>query len=849
MLTSARTRARLLALLFTASGTTALLAEQIFEKLLSTVVGASTPAATLVLATYFFGLALGGTLYARALAHRVARPVRGYGLLEAAVGGWILLMALAGEHLVELSSRLVHLGGADPGAIFLLRLLVAGLWIVPPTAAMGATFPLMVGALDQLGLAHRQDLVPRFYAFNLLGATLGALAGPYLVFPGLGLRGTLFALVGLQSLVCLGALAADRGLAPRPWEITESEPTEATPAATRDTALPTALSANALPWIAFGSGFLFFGFEVLWTHLAGSVVGTSVYAFGNMLAAVLVALCLAGILASWRRRHHPGTVPGPESLPPQTLGLALAAAAVAVWATLPGWSAAPVVFLRWGATIDSFAAGEALRFAVILALVAPPAASLGTIYPLLFRLRVALGRRPDALAGRLAAANAVGSIGGALVTGFVLLPALGSEGTYRLFGTLLLLAGISIALFLLLRGTRTMRRPALLLLSICLVLGLLAPRIPSWDPMHLTSGANVYFRPLHVTPDSRLVFWHEDLYGGFTTVIERTVIEESSTDPGTSPADSGSESPPQGTATQVRILLTNGKFQGNDGGEMVAQIGFALAPLLYQPNRDRALVIGLGTGQTADVLAKAGFARLEVAEISPGIVHAARQGFPHLNGELWQHPGFRLALEDGRNHLLRSDGGYDLVSVELTSVWFAGASSLYSRELYELVERRLAPGGVFQQWIQLHHIAPREVLSMLVTLHEVFPHVELWYLGHQAIAVASSEPLERSPEALDALTRGQSLDQTWLLLRLLDGSTPETLGRRLLLSQQEIHTLVEEAKRQGVPLNTDGNRFLEYATPRHNLEHRPHLQESLEALLAQLPEAERRARLARALER
>lgn len=837
-------------LLFVGSGLTALLAEQIFEKLLSTVVGASTPAATLVLATYFLGLALGGAVYARILAPRTGRPVRFYAWLEAGVGGWILLLALGGEELVELSSRLVHLAGDSSSLIFLLRLLVAGLWIVPPTTAMGATFPLMVGALDQLGLAHRQHLIPRFYAFNLLGATLGALAGPYLAFPVLGLRGTLFALLVLQTLVCLGALAADRGLAPR------ARPTEPRPRAepsnlggtlgTEVVGPPDGtppkrppVGAETLPWIALGSGFLFFGFEVLWTHLAGSVVGTSVYAFGNMLAAVLVALCLAGAVASWRRRHQ-DQAGSSESLPPHTLGFSLVAAAVAVWLTLPGWSAAPTAFLRWGADIDSFTGGELLRFAVILALVAPPAATLGTLYPLLFRLRVALDRRPDALAGRLAAANAVGSIAGALVTGFVLLPTLGSEGTYRLFGTLLLLVVACFGLALL-RRPGASRRPAVVLLLAALLLALLSARIPAWDPMALTSGANVYFRPLHVTPDSRLLYWHEDLYGGFTTVIERTIVESGQDDAGRAEA--------RGTETQVRILLTNGKFQGNDGGEMVAQIGFALAPLLYQPKREKALVIGLGTGQTADVLARAGFATLEVAEISPGIVGAAHEAFPHLNTDLWQHPGFRLALEDGRNHLLRSSGGYDLVSVELTSVWFAGASSLYSRELYTLVEQRLAPGGIFQQWIQLHHIAPREVLSILATLHEVFPHVELWYLGHQAIAVASPDPLERSDETLAQLTGNDALEQTWLLLRLLDGSTPETVGRRLLLSQEEVTTLAERSLGEGVPINTDANRFLEYATPRHNLERRPHLQESLQALVGDLGETEQRARLSRVLDR
>ena len=69
-------------------------------------------------------------------------------------------------------------------------------------------------------------------------------------------------------------------------------------------------------------------------------------------------------------------------------------------------------------------------------------------------------------------------------------------------------------------------------------------------------------------------------------------------------------------------LLTNGKFQGSDDpkGEMVAQIGFAVAPLLHTPGRSRALVIGYGTGVSSRTLHEAGFAGLDIG--GQGIIAA-----------------------------------------------------------------------------------------------------------------------------------------------------------------------------------------------------------------------------------
>ena len=818
-----RRRLWILALLFTVSGGTALLAEQVFEKLLSTVVGASTPAATLVLAVYFLGLTLGGLFYAQRWARRVRHPLRLYAALEAFIGLWALLLVLAGSELLDLSSAVVHSAGSSSLGVLGLRLLVAGVWILPPTFAMGATFPAVVGVLRQLRLGRSSHLVPRVYACNLAGATVAALAGPYLVLPTLGLAGTLGAVIAIQGIVALTALAVARGL-PRMRPIHRPE-----------IAASTGDSVRVLVMLAFASGFLFFGFEVLWIHLLGTVVGTSVYAFGNMLGAVLFGLFVASALGSWRGRRE-------QQASSTTLAAVLLAAAFLLALTAPGWAAAQGWMLRWGQRIDGFVEGELLRMAISMVLVSVPAIALGMVYPLLFRLpafhRV---QRPDAVAGRLAAANAIGSILGALVTGFGLLPTLGSELTYRLYALVPALAALLVALSRLRSKAPTRptgRRAAIGLVAAALAVATWGTTQRAWDPLALTSGVNVYFQPQHVSDDSRLLFWHEDLYGGFTTVIERPVprSETAAVDPG------DPQAPPR-----VRILLTNGKFQGNDGGEMAAQIGFALVPLLYQEARERALVIGLGTGQTATVLADAGFSHLEVAEISPGIVEAAQQAFPHLNQRLWEHPGTRLALEDGRNHLLRSDATYDLVSMELTSVWFAGAGSLYSEEFYRLVARRLADGGVFQQWIQLHHIAPREILSILVTLRRVFPQVHLWYLGHQAIAVASEEPLDASDSHRRHLAQHPDLASTWRLLELLDGSTPETLAQRRLLDHHEIDRLVELAHRQDTPTNTDANRFLEYATPRHNLERQHHVGTSLETLLQGLPESERRQRLAGAL--
>ena len=142
-----------------------------------------------------------------------------------------------------------------------------------------------------------------------------------------------------------------------------------------------------------------------------------------------------------------------------------------------------------------------------------------------------------------------------------------------------------------------------------------------------------------------------------------------------------------------------------------------------------------------------------------------------------------------------------MITIELTSVWFAGATNLYSREFYELARTRLEPDGVLQQWIQLHHIGPREVACALATLRAVFPYVGLWQYGTQGIIVASSHPLE-----VDQARRPE-LDRRYRSARLVD-----ELYASQLVSPSGLTRLVNDFQ---PVINTDHNRWLEYSTPRY----------------------------------
>jgi len=214
-----------------------------------------------------------------------------------------------------------------------------------------------------------------------------------------------------------------------------------------------------------------------------------------------------------------------------------------------------------------------------------------------------------------------------------------------------------------------------------------------------------------------------------------------------------------------------------------------------------------------------------VAEIAPGILQAAKIWFPGLNRRVLEQPNVHVFLEDGRNELLLNQERYDLITMELSSVWFAGVSSLYSRDFYALAKGRLRPGGVLQQWIQIHHLRPEVLISTVRTLRSVFPFVSFWVYGGQGILVASEAPQLLQPGAMAQAGR---LMEDWQKGKA-QATELQTLLKSRLLTTKDVDRMYREFP---TTINTDRNCYLEYASPKENLSKLPYQDINIKRLKA-----------------
>ncbi|MBK7581863.1 MAG: fused MFS/spermidine synthase [Myxococcales bacterium] len=779
--------------LFAISGATALIAQLCFSRYLSYVVGATAYAVSSVLAAFMAGLALGAQLSGRWARH-VQRPLVAYGLLELAVAAGI---ALAPQAFTAITPFYVGLVRAHPESVLLVtsvRWLLAFLVVLVPTTAMGATLPLLSrllgseNARDEHESRHRERWLGALYAANTFGGALGALGAAYVALPKLGLARTLsYAAVAGASVGVIALLAGSRMRASPPRTAaspdTDDSPGRDAPPAAEDAPARVAVPAEPAPprtagvlyALALFSGLVVLGAEVVFTHLLALIIGNSAYAFGLILAIFLTCLGFGAALAPMAHRRLGVLAPA----------FALALAGFALGVTLHRWDGLPLLFGEKSLDYRSFEAREAFRGAVAFGILVVPTTAMGLTFPLLLQRIAALGNVSQ-LAGRLTAVNTVGAVLGSLVAGFVVLPRLGSQGS--LIAVALALSAAAVLWAFVHRRTAASPRKLWVVFAFGVAATLASFATPRWDLSKLTAGTNVYFGG--VRPVEGVVFIAEDVQGGVTTVTK------------TGP---------------VYTLYTNGKFQGNNAYEMAAQRYFSLYPLLFARRTDQALVIGLGTAHSLGTLAEFPFRQLTAVEISPAIATAAGRYFRDVNRGVLEDPRVRLVLDDGRHHLMVDTQRYDVIGMELSSIWFAGASSLYSRDFYHIVREHLAPGGVFQQWIQLHHMTRADAGSILATLRAEFPHVALFNGGGQGILVASLEPLVSSRSRIQALRRDPRVEATWPAERTHE----EILADCLLTGNGLDRFIASMATRSGTTpaalISNDDNVRLEFATPRGNV--------------------------------
>jgi spermidine synthase len=741
---------RLLALLLTTlTGFSGLVYEVTWQKYLATLLGSHSEATAAVLGIFLGGLALGywlfGTLTRRMVvsAEESGKPPRllwTYGLLEAGIGLYAFFFPFFFKAVHAISYAIPHGAG---GFGFAFDVILAALLIGPPTVLMGATIPILTQAL-----AHDLDDATRFhafvYGFNTVGAFFGALAAGFYLIPALGLIRVMFAM-GVVNLVVGGVFL---------W-IGRGKRTQILRATGEAVLPPTVFATYAA--VALLTGFAMMAVQTTVIRVGALAFGSSEHTFAMVVAAFVLCIA-AGSFAVSIIGRIPHVV-----LPSVLFGLVvLLCGLYSFLPEAPYWI--HVVRTWFGDDPSDFYPYHFLGFCAVLLVIAPSVLFSGAVLPLVFdHLRHQLDDLGE-VAGKLYSWNTLGSLLGALLGGYVLFFWLDLDQIFRLAVVAIAIAAVVLCLALY-GGART----AVAAIAVALVS---LPMVSSkWDPRLMTAGLFRRREPVAFTGmgadaiiemgwkarGAELLF-HED-----DPIMTVTVMEQGK------------------GASRTRSIVNNGKSDGSTIRDLPTMVLAATLPALYADKVERAFVIGYGTGITVGELAS--FESLKeviVAEISPGVIHAAPL-FDDVNYGASNHPKVEIVRSDAHRALMRSEGGFDVIVSEPSNPWVTGVEMLFSLEYLSAAAGRLNEGGVFAQWIQEYEIDGKTIEMVLRTFLAVFEEVSVWRTDTDLILLGSKKPF--SQHSLDRIERRMKQpDYSASLRRVGIDSLPALLVHEVLPS-------------------------------------------------------------------
>jgi spermidine synthase len=653
---------------FLLSGAAAVGYQILWQRQLALILGSQSSSATFTVCAFIGGLASGAAVSGKIADHLPSR--QSFSILLAIE----TLTAVIGLN----SPTLLHGISQIRGPIALLGTLAFAL-VALGAFFMGTTLPL-VGRLT----IHRNSSVASesgaLVGINTFGSALGAALTTWILLPYFGVNGSATILAGINltaggfvTLPLFGQISLSR-IDLNAHSKKGSGPRSQLP-------IPPLVLAGA-------SGFIGLALEMLWFRVLGVTLKAHAFTFGTLLAFHLAGLAIGALVfgALFRSRRIPRWTAPTLLVAPPLISILILAAGVHLLAP-----SGPLLTLRdylvsyepWSpfATVDPGGSppSSIIRWLSVwlpMLTIFPVAILSGALFPCIQGLLRDENDRPARSLGVAQAVNLLGSLVGAPIASFVLIPLAGTSGAFRHLACIALAAAAASRVAL---PRATLPILAASTLALCFA----AP------------SNTVLWRALHGTPN--IHFKHREDSTGVAAITSDNRID----------------------AQARTLLLTNGVGQSWLPYGGVHSILGAL-PALIHPNPEDIAIIGLGS---ADTLFSSSCRKetrsITCIEILPAVRNLLSEQvrvdikYPALQSVL-NDPRIRHVSTDGRFYLRNTDKRFDLIETDAIRPTSAGAGHLYSKEFFEIAKSRLKNGGIFVTWMPTHRVR--------MTLLSVFPH-------------------------------------------------------------------------------------------------------------------------------
>jgi predicted membrane-bound spermidine synthase len=680
----ARRITRLLSTAFFLSGSAALIYQVVWQRLLTVYYGVGPISFTLVVTLFMLGLGL-GSLFGAYLSEKVERKLQAFFILESGIG----IFGIISPAFLDFLGR--NTAGSPYGLSFLYMIV----FLAIPTFLMGCTLPLLVKIFSGMINDFLQS-VSFLYFINTIGAACGSLAGSYLIISFFGLDIAVQVAAVLNLVVIILIFISTRYTN---WKMLPFLPMACPEQAiSRGAEMKMGMLATCVGI----TGFLAIGYEIIWFRVIGILLKDSPYAFSSVLSVYLTGIGLGSLVMNRYIKHRSSTDIKKLFFTIQFL------VGVTVFVIFVGYFYLTKYSFLSILTTSSFSIdrhpllqslfdissskaflGAAYQMLDVFfwpfVFVLIPTMLMGASFPVVSMLAFSATGQEGKAVGHVYFYTILGNALGGIVTGFVLLPWVGTEITLVLF--------ISVGFCFVLPTHTTgrtyrhgLKRNGILFALVVANFLLFPGKTELYTLMHSVNT------------------------GGFDRYIEEGVDGVVAT-----------------FQKDQRILnFINGLSHGSRPN--LRYTYETIETIAHAESLEKVLVIGYGTGTIVETFLK----RHEVQELV--IVELNRTLIANLRKmsffrEQLSDPRIRLVLDDGRRYLLRSPERFDVITIDALRTRSAYSNNLYSADFFQIVRDRLSTGGVFLTWRDEHKVVPR-------TLASVFEYIEMF----KDFSISSNHP-------------------------------------------------------------------------------------------------------------
>lgn len=222
-----------------------------------------------------------------------------------------------------------------------------------------------------------------------------------------------------------------------------------------------------------------------------------------------------------------------------------------------------------------------------------------------------------------------------------------------------------------------------------------------------------------------------------------------------------------------RILALNGAIQSSEEDEALYHEMLVQPAMLCHANPEKVLIIGGGEGATLrEVLAHRSVQSATMVDIDQELVELCQKYLPSWHLGAFEDPRARLVYKDGRAFIENARDPYDVVIVDVVDMLDnnSPAQSLYTKQFYQKLHRRLAPNAVVViQGLEFSHLDYAGHAALLRTLKTVFSEVHSYrapipsFFSSWGFLIASDwfNPAHWSAQQIDKVIE-ERLGSQWL---------------------------------------------------------------------------------------